>query len=234
VRAAPRFYRTEKSFRSGGHFVIAGLPAGSLVINTRAEGAYATTKLELAAGEHKTGIAIELTRFVTLVGRVVDHATGTPVRDVCLMMRRIERTHFEGLGVTDDAGRFTIVNAPIGTLALGNAELRKTYGTIGLLRDIAGTGTIDLGDLPIYKFRTPPGEPAGTRGFDFDVTPGGLRIRSLDRAADLTVGDLITAIDGVDVTGHAAMHAATLLGAPPGTVIHLGLLRGVTAAITLA
>jgi len=48
------------------------------------------------------------------------------------------------------------------------------------------------------------------------------------------VGDVITSIDGVDVTGANASRATTLMRAPAGTRLALGLLRGATVTVTLA
>ncbi len=50
--------------------------------------------------------------------------------------------------------------------------------------------------------------------------------------AGLQVGDQIIAVDGQDVTGGAAYLYSALTRVAPGTVIHLGLARGVTLDVT--
>lgn len=61
------------------------------------------------------------------------------------------------------------------------------------------------------------------------IDPAGPAARS-----GLAVGDVITTIDGVDVTGEGGAAAWTLMQAAPGTKLELGLARGATVTVTLA
>jgi C-terminal processing protease CtpA/Prc len=51
---------------------------------------------------------------------------------------------------------------------------------------------------------------------------------------ELAVGDVVTTVDGIDVTGANAPNAMTLMRAPPGTKLSLGLQRGAKVEIVLA
>ncbi|MGN6108855.1 MAG: PDZ domain-containing protein, partial [Kofleriaceae bacterium] len=121
------------------------------------------------------------------------------------------------------------------------------YHVLVATRTIAGTDpVVDLGELHILKKRTQPGDPIGELGIQFaeqppDTAPDQeqLKVSSIDPAGpaartDLKVGDVITAIDGVDVTGAHTAQARPLLVAPPGTKIALALQRGATITLVLA
>lgn len=65
------------------------------------------------------------------------------------------------------------------------------------------------------------------------MTTQDLRIVEIDPArptakTELTVGDVVTSIDGVDVGVLASETVYALLEPPPGTALHPGLARGVT------
>ncbi|HSR97319.1 MAG TPA: PDZ domain-containing protein, partial [Kofleriaceae bacterium] len=114
------------------------------------------------------------------------------------------------------------------------------------MRQVSGTGTIDLGDLLIIGRRAKLGEPVGVLGLRFEVQPADVpadqrmfKISGIDPAGPaantaLQVGDVITTCDGIDVTGVRFQNWWSLTQAPPGTKLTLGTQRGVTATIVLA
>jgi C-terminal processing protease CtpA/Prc len=120
------------------------------------------------------------------------------------------------------------------------------YVGIQMPRTVTGTGTVDIGDLVALKRRVKQGEPVGELGLEFADDPPGtpldariFKVRTIDpqgpaAKSGITVGDIVVSVDGVDVTGASAGSAWTLLRAPPGTKLALGLQRGATVAITLA
>jgi predicted metalloprotease with PDZ domain len=78
----------------------------------------------------------------------------------------------------------------------------------------------------------PLAEPRGYSGIHFDAN---YKVESIEPGspashADLRVGDTVTAIDGIEITSGLD----GLMRAPPGTVVKLGLERGVTVPIVLA
>jgi C-terminal processing protease CtpA/Prc len=114
------------------------------------------------------------------------------------------------------------------------------------VKDVDGTGTIDIGDLEIFRKRVKDNEPTGKIGLKFKEydpeTPPDKRkievsfIEPQGPAAktDIKVGDVFTSVDGVDVTGANIGNANMILRAPPGTKVSIGLARGVTIQIVLA
>lgn len=101
-------------------------------------------------------------------------------------------------------------------------------------RTIVGRGTVDIGDLTVARSRLKSDEEAGELG----ITLSGRQISSIApnsgaAKAELKVGDVITSIDGIDVTGDHAADVRVLLAAPVGTKVLLGLARGVTVPVIL-
>jgi C-terminal processing protease CtpA/Prc len=111
---------------------------------------------------------------------------------------------------------------------------------------VTGSGTVSLGDITVIKKRLKKGEVAGELGVHFvqlpnDTPPDKYRLEvsfiepgGAAAKTEIKVGDVITAVDGVDVTGGNSMHAWPLLRAPAGTKLTLGLARGVTVTVVLS
>lgn len=251
------FERTEQFFRTDGRFALRDLPAGHFHLTASAEGGKKKIELDLAHAEARTGVTLQLDELVTLTGRIVEHATKKPVAGM-----RMSASHAQGGGfsfgwgddddndhISDDTGRFTIKRAPKGQLQIMgmHKDFRDSdYTWVRTLRTVTGSGTVDIGDITVLKKRIKDGEPAGELGIHFVdlpndtppdktrleisfIEPGGPAVKT-----ELKVGDVITTVDGVDVTGGNSMHAWTLLRAPPGTKLVLGLARGASIALVLA
>lgn len=253
-----RFSRDETFFRTSGRFTIHDLPAGHFLVTASAADGNAKTELDLASGETKTGVTLTLAELVNLTGRVVDMVTKAPVPGMLVFAAPAvgggggisftwgseDRDH-----ISDSAGKFTIKRAPRGQLMIqGMAKEWKEsdYSFFRVLKTITGTGTVDLGDLPVIKKRIKDGEKSGELGLHFAEQPNDtppdkveMKVSFIDPAGpaaktEIKVGDIITSVDGVDVTGGNAMHAWTLMHAPPGTKLTLGLARGATVVVVLA
>lgn len=253
-----QYTRSEDFYMSGGHFVVRELPAGHFTLAAEVDDGRASITIDLGAGENKTGADLELTSYVVLTGRIVDHDTRKPVPGMRLFAAPsrggggMDFVVIEGENpesVTDDAGRFTVRRAPVGDVWIrahpSNVE-SNDGGMVNEVRKLSGTGTIDLGDLQIVRRRIKQGEPVGVLGLQFEVQPGDvpveqrvLKIKAIDPAGPaaktaLQVGDVITTCDGVDVTGAGFHTWWTLVQAPPGTKLMIGTQRGVTLPVVLA
>jgi len=251
------FSRDEQFFRTGGAYALHDLPAGKFVLTYSAEGAQKQQTVTVAEGEHKTGVDIELDPLVTITGRVVELGTQTPAPGLMVLASagKSEGFSFMNFGdddrdnISDDTGRFTVKNAPSGVVTLTGWPKdfqQSPYGFFRTVRTVGGTGTIDVGDIGVVHRRVKPGDPVGELGVHWADQPPGADVDAhvwqvswIDPAGpaaktDLKVGDIVTTIDGVDVTGANATNGWILLQAPPATVIHLGLARGVAVAVTLA
>ncbi len=98
----------------------------------------------------------------------------------------------------------------------------------------------------MIKKRIKEGETAGVIGLHFKQAPpdqspelAKLEVSYIDPKGpcaklDIKIGDVITTIDGIDVTGGNSMHAWTLISARVGTKLALTLARGPTLSVTLA
>jgi protocatechuate 3,4-dioxygenase beta subunit len=248
--------RRERFFRTRGRFAVRDLPKGRLRIEVEAEGGQKEVEVELAEGEAKTGVDVELDAVVDITGRVVDRETAQPVPGM-MMFAAPARTSLsvafritdtDGDHVTDEGGRFKIKNAPAGQVLLrgvpkdfgrGDYAFWMTARTVDPKRP-------DLGDVPVLKARVKRGDPVGELGAKFVQPPEDtpffereLKVSYIDPAGpaaktELKVGDILTSVDGIDVTGGNIMNAWTRMRAPPGTRLVLGLKRGAQVTVVLA
>ena len=150
--------------------------------------------------------------------------------------------------VSDDGGRFKIKHAPAGAILLRGISKdfqASEYGFVSTVRTVDAKHP-DVGDIQILKRRVKPNAPVGELGVHFVEQPPNtapdqreFKVSYIDPAGpaartELKAGDLITAIDGIAITGANAMNAWLLLRAPPGTELVLGLKRGATVTVVLA
>lgn len=250
--------RDERFYKTAGRFAIHDLPRGHFHLTVTAEGGSKKIELDLAEGEDKTGVEVTLDALVTITGRIVEYGTQKPVPG----MRVFAQLATGGNGfsfswgdtdnenISDEQGRFTVKRVPRGQISVqGMAKEWKSsdYTWFRTLRTIDGTQTtVDIGDVGVIKRRVKEGEKSGELGLNFKEQPpdtppdqARLEVSFIDPKgpaanSGIQVGDVITSVDGVDVTGGNAMHAWTLMNAPPGTRLVLGLSRNATVTITLA
>jgi hypothetical protein len=250
--------RSEEFFRTGGSYAIRDLPAGHYTITCVAGGGQKQLAIDLAEGEHKTGVDIELEPLATVTGVAVEIGTHKPVPGMYVMVAAGKSASYDltpdfsddsNEFITDDAGRFTLHDAPRGIVSISGWPKDwqdGEYGFFRTVREVKGTGTIDLGEIAVPHRRMKPGDPAGDLGVHFAQQPPStalderiLKVSWIDpngpaAKTDLRVGDIVVAIDGIDITGASWINSYLLMRAPPGTTLQLGVARGTTVAITLA
>jgi hypothetical protein len=254
---ASGYRRREQFYRTGGVYQLAELPKGKYVLSVEATGSTGQLEVELAEGQVRTGVDLALEGLITVTGRVVEHGTTTPVAGITMFARRVRGGGMYAQGderrnVSTDAGRFEIKNvSPGNVLVTGHGDDDAGYATVQAYRQVNGSGsgaaaTVDIGDVPILKRRLRGTETAGELGLKFAEQPLDLapdkrerRVSYIDpqgpaAKTGIELGDVVIAIDGVDVRGENAGLAHTLLTAPPNTKLALGLARGVTVTIVLA
>jgi protocatechuate 3,4-dioxygenase beta subunit len=251
---ATGFSRRETYFRTEGRFAIHDLPKGKFKVSVSSAAGSAEVDLELGEGEQKTGVAITLAQLLTLTGRVVLHGSTTPVPALRMMAMPANGGSFsfssddERGYITDEQGRFTLKNIPSGKLTIRglSKDFRDSeYAMMMTVREVSGTGTVDLGDLPIFKKRVKDGDPVGKLGIRFveqpPETPPDKRefvISWLDPTgpaakSELKVGDAITSVDGIDITGGNSSAYGAMIRAAPGTKLSFGTKRGATVIVVL-
>jgi protocatechuate 3,4-dioxygenase beta subunit len=247
------FWRSENFYMSNGVFAVEDLPKGDFDVSAKVPGSSKTIQLSLAEGEEKSGVAIELEGATTLRGRLVELGTNKPVPGVRMMASPIVGTGSFAWGnddepnVTDDNGAFVIERAPRGRIYVRGYPKDwsdSDYNSLNIVRTPGPDG--DLGDIPIMKRRVKRGDAVGEVGFHFADQPEEtlpddreLKVSWIDPTGpaakvDLKVGDIVTAVDGVDVAGANHASAWNLMRAAPGTKVTFGLARGASVTIVLA
>jgi protocatechuate 3,4-dioxygenase beta subunit len=252
------FSRREGFFRTAGAFKLAELPAGTFVVTATAPEGHVETTVTLAEGEAKTGIVLELEARVTVVGRIVALDDGTPVPGMQVSTSPIKGQGggFIIYGGDDDKqaitaadGKFRVEDAPAGRVYVQAWPIdweNSKFSFIRIPRTLAATGgEIDVGDLKVPRRRTDnPRDRGSDLGFDIkqqppDIEPEDAKIEVSRIRPDgpavksgLEVGDVITSVDGTDVSGANSYLAWAMMEVPVGTVVKLGLARGATVSIT--
>ncbi len=256
------FSRDESFYMTDGTFAIRDLPAGHFRITASGGDGQKTLEVELANGETKTGVEIVLDVLVELTGRVVERGTTNPVVGMRMMASLAQSgggmftfggmSDDENENISDEAGHFKIKRVPVGMVQITGfpKDFRDSdYAFFRGLKTLERAGnatTIDVGDLSVIKKRVKQGDKIGELGIHFAAQPPDtapdkreLKISWIDPTGpaaklDVKLGDVIKSVDGSDVTGANATDAYTLMNAPPGTSLALGLVRGVTVTVVLA
>lgn len=228
------FSQRERFYRTGGRYHLDDLPAGEYRITVSADEGEIQTAATLVEGARLTGVDITINAAVTLVGRVVDLESREPVPDldVNASLQGLGRWH---VGHTAADGRFKI-SVPRGQLDLHLVGTKDSgYEVVRLERSADTNGEVDLGDLVIAKARVKRDDPVGLHGLRLDTRRSlrvvGIVADSPAASTEIVIGDVVTAINGTDVTGIEGSAAMPLLQAPPGTRFRLGLARGVTVTL---
>lgn len=247
--------RDESFYRTGGSFAIRDLPAGHFQVTAVAAGSRAETTLDLAAGQHRTGVALALVGNLKVTGRLVDLDTGAPVAGLRTSAAALTgNTAAVFLGDDGEAkerisgadGRFVIDDAPRGRvwIAARVVDRAQPYAFTRWLVEIGAGDTVDIGDVPVPRRRLEMGEPAGDLGLSYRDAPPDQdpRQRVFEVAhvdadgpaarAGVVVGDVVTAVDGHDVRGQRASLLGPLTRVKVGTAVRLGLARGVEVTVT--
>jgi hypothetical protein len=251
--ASTGFNRQESFYMTGGHFAVRDVPGGRFELTFVAEGSQKTMMVDLQDGQSRTGLEVTLDPLVTVTGRLVALSSLRPIGGMYVFAASARGASEVVLDldlaeVSDAAGRFLLRDVPTGLVAIRGQPkdaAASEYSSFSVVRHVAGTGTIDLGDLQLVKRRARPGEAIGALGLHFVEqradTPEDERVHQISwidpvgpaaRTA-LQVGDVITSCDGIDVTAANSMRWDTLVRAPPATKLVLGTRRGVQVTLVL-
>jgi membrane-associated protease RseP (regulator of RpoE activity) len=228
-------------FRTGGRYAFTGLPPGPYEITAEIEGKHARVDVTLAEGEHKRGVDLRVQGLTTITGRMIDARTRAPVAGLFVKLVEPGSDMVEDSEKTDAGGRFTFRDRRPGTKMIYGSivELHGDTTLCSELRHVTGE-SFDAGELPVLSER-----PARRYQFGFEIAdlegrhdatawratissvePGGPAAR-----AGLQPGDVITAVNGTDVTGPRVPLLDALADASPSGVARMTLARGVTLAI---
>ncbi|AKT42698.1 carboxypeptidase regulatory-like domain-containing protein [Chondromyces crocatus] len=239
----------ETFFQTGGAWTLDDLQEGSYEIQITAPEGTGTSTVRLAAGEERGQVRIALTRRATLKGKLVTLEDGAPLSSihVSIQTKSTQPVIYASEHVVSDAsGQFQLDKVEAGqatlmaTPATGPDSLREI---LVMPIEVPPGGIVDLGALPLAKRRLAPSKRAGDLGFTVRSTVSAVRhepnelqvetVRAGSSAAraGLVAGDVITSVDGHDVTSRRGYLYRQLTTVPAGTTITLGLARGARVAI---
>ena len=239
--ASGRIVRQDLRFHTGGRFELDDIASGRYHLIAMTGRGRRTVDVDVPAGG-RVNVDVALDDLVTVVGRAVDIRTGTPYWGIEMMATPGdddgETWTAEPANTSDVDGRFVLHNVPRGAVRISGFlrnDAAHAASPASLERTLPATGdTIDIGDVPVID------DSVTTGVVDFSPairTVSGARAVTADRVvgtaqrAGLVTGDVITAIDGIDVTGEHADFAQPLLAVAPGSTIKLTLERGATVTL---
>ncbi|MGE5183904.1 MAG: carboxypeptidase regulatory-like domain-containing protein [Acidobacteriota bacterium] len=232
------FDRTERFFRTGGHYVLRDLPPGAYSL--RASFGNSGTGADVTLGEGEHAVVDLEAAGAAVSGRIVDVVARHPV--AYLELTAIVSGMPLGQATTREDGSFRFDNVPAGAVAIRGIDGRYRFET---LRRVGAVDT-DLGDIGVAREPQSPGSRFGVPGITWVEYPDDMpsdqrafQVAAIDprgpaAATELRAGDIVASIDGIPVTGANRAAGWALMDAPPGTTIQFGLARGTTVAIVLA
>lgn len=242
VRTDAAVRRREVFLRTRGEWSIEGLPVGRYQVRVKASKGAGAIEAKVGAGDNDAG-DVPLDDLTRLTGRIVRLETGEPIADFRVVATALDAQlrsryiHEDARNVSDSSGRFLVSDPPTGRVSLHvipnnlharPPDLTEAHVTV----TVNPGGPLDVGDVAVPTRRLGPDQPAASFGFQLvrwdhvvdqadqvarviSVEPGGAAA-----VAGLEVGDVITAIDGYDVTARRYI-LQYLLAAPVGTTVVL-------------
>jgi membrane-associated protease RseP (regulator of RpoE activity) len=201
-------------------------------------------------------VKIELVGRVTVRGRLVDLDSGEPIVGMHVSVGPSSGGFFFGGGggerkeVSDANGEFEVANAPSGEVMVRirtqNWGGTNDYIGTSIMRTLtAKPATQDIGEITLVKKRVSDQEKVGDLGYklreaapDEDWAKRELKIAFVRpggpaAAVGLKAGDVITSVNGHDVTGEATYKYGALTRAKAGDTVTLGLANGSSVKVVL-
>ena len=243
-------WRQERFFLTHGKWTINHLPAGKFDVSAKtAHGTAERQGIELDAGATVTGLDLVIEGRATISGRVVSLEAGEPLPgfQVVALSRR-GGFHASGMqdgnggNVSRVDGSFSL-EVPAGRVQLfARAPKGSTHRNL-IVNWIAVAGEEHrVPDLRVPRRRLSPGQVQGDLGYTLKETdpsrpedaqrevafvdPKGPAAR-----AGLRIGDVITQVDGYDVSGPHASRYTSLIMVPAGRSVRLTVARGETIEV---
>ena len=247
------FSRNEPFFKTQGAWKMSDLPAGKYLVSLSSSKGSASQTIELAEGEHKENIVLEIESLARLQGKFVDQESGKPIAGLMAFSQPQDGPRsfsFSDAGskehISNKEGLFKLKDVPLGKNMVGAFTMDKDsdYEFAMKMIDIEA-GDNDVGSITLLKKRIKKGEAVGDLGFEFKQPEIGTKpdefeftislIRPNGPAAEsgLEVGDVVTHIDGMDITENP-MNAGILMKVPPETKLVFKTKDGKEASVVAA
>ncbi len=227
---------------ANGRFTLSAIPAGRYRLFVTTATAAKRADIEVVAGK-TTPVELELDRFVTIVGRVLEVGTDRPLSGIEMGATPLERSrylaYFDHATTTDASGKFAIHDVERGELEvkgmIGAADLKYPWVSVSRTVGADAGDVIDLGDLvAVPAFDGPAHAGMTLANRDGFVRVIGVEPHGPAAQAGIVVGDVITAVDGVGVVSAKVAGVEKLLRGPSGVQASVTLQRGATVMLSLA
>jgi hypothetical protein len=211
----------------GRRFTVAPLHPGRYRVAAITREVEVVVETEVAAG----GVAeVTLRRpgRARVRGRVLELGTRQPAVGLrCGARPRLARQIGDATILTDEAGRFELVDVPAGELLVWCRARERSHVAPATLTVADG----EIGEVELVAIPT-PSEPRGWIGVRLDGSDGGgVRVRAVipdapAALAGIMAGDQVIAIGAVDTTDFGTGAVVNLVGRhPPGTPFDLTIRR---------
>ena len=240
-RHGTRFGRRERFFRTAGRFTVSGLLPLRYRVAASTAGSQAVVDIDLTRPTKP--IVLDLDPLIEISGRVLEHPSGKPLAGVNMRASRtLGSSTFASrrAAVTDADGRFKITDAARGNVELWGTSLVGDH-RVSVVRTISTSTDVGdlfmpaqqgdrwgLADLGVRFARIDPDLPADQRALVVEmIDPNGPAAKS-----ELKLGDVVIAIDGLDVTGGNSAQATSLMLGTAGVKVVLKTKRGVVVELT--
>ncbi len=238
------YRRNDTFFRTGGEFTFEEVPGGAYEVSVSAGEGTASAQVTLEEGETREDVTLELVPQVTVRGRLVDLDTGEAVA-----------THQPARGgerkeVSDERGEFEVAHASSGEVSIFVVPQSwggtQDYSWTTIQKTLPAEPRVqDVGVIELVKKRVTDLERAGDRGFSTResepdeawtervIRVGHVRAGGPAAKAGLKVDDVITSVNGHDVTGEQSYRYGVLATAKEGETIVLGLASGASVSVVV-
>ncbi len=251
------YRRSDTFFRTGGEFTFDEVSGGTYEVSVTAGEGTASSQVTLEEGEAREDVKLELVPQVTVRGRLVDLDSGEAVPGMeVIVSSRGGGGRFGGQGgerkqISDERGEFEVSHASSGEIQIyvvpqswgGTQE----YSWTTIQKTLPAEPKVqDVGVIELVRKRVTDQEKAGDLGFSIreaepDATwakpviqVGLVRAGGPAAKAGLKVDDVITSVNGHDVTGEQTYRYSGLAATKAGETIVLGLASGASVSIVVA
>jgi hypothetical protein len=235
--------RSQTFARSDGHFVLDDLAPGSYTLLVEADGSNAAIEAVVTAAA-ATQVDVALPELVTIIGRVVDSRTGRGLPGMSVSATGADDGASNqsaldgGAHISDPGGRFEIIGVPRRLVTISARAIDDDSATwVGnVTRDVGGSANVvDVGDVAaVTKAFNNKGDCGCNITSDDRAEVTSIALDGAAATAGIVEGDVITAVDGVDTTGHRAVLARWMLGGDVGSRVTVTLARGVDVTLVRA
>lgn len=246
-----------QTYRTNGQFRFERVPAGRYNLIVESSEGTALEKLELKHGEEKKGVRVELRSTHTVTGKLVDAETKEGIAGQVAYAKMFGDRNYNienepaSHRISGNDGSFELRGVPSGTINLlviprhFDGALPE-YGLVSIVRTIKPKPKQqDLGELPLLGRRVFGDDKPGDLGFKlrewqphetpeeerFEVAT--VRPEGPAARAGMQVGDVITSVDGHDLSkGDPNGWYNMLMPVKVGTTVKIGVSRGVVLEMT--